>query len=265
MGASQKFILLTNDDGIESQGLEILATELKVLAEVFVVAPLSERSGAGHSFSSGRAVRARRLRRNVVGIDGTPTDCVMFAVRHILARRPDLVVSGINKGPNLGDDVTYSGTVGAALEGALLGIPAFAVSLSGRDNYQFGEAADFARYLAGVVLDRGLPPRLFLNVNVPVGIPRGVSVTRQGRRVYRDRVEESRDPNGDVYYSLRGEEPGGVWEEGTDLEAIKNNMISITPLDADLTGETLMEELRGWNLDLEGARAGGANGEGERG
>ena len=260
MGANQKLILLTNDDGIESQGLEVLAEELRAVGEVFVVAPLREQSASGHSFSAGRAVRATHLGKNVVGVDGTPTDCVLFAAKHILPRKPDLVISGINKGPNLGDCITYSGTVGAALEGALLGMPAFAVSLSARSNFQFGKAAAFAGYLARVVLARGLPPRVFLNVNVPAGLPRGVSVTRQGRRTYRNWVEESRSPEGDIYYSLQGEEPGGIPEEGTDLEAIQKNMISITPLEVDLTGEAFVEELRGWNLGLEGLRSGGANG-----
>lgn len=244
-------ILVSNDDGVHSEGLRVLAKGLEVLGEVFVVAPDRERSAAGHSLTLNRPLRATQLAPNCYAVDGTPTDCITLAVMRILEGRPDLVISGINMGPNLGDDVTYSGTVSAAFEATLLGIPAFAVSVVAKEDFFFQGAADFSLYLAELTLRKGLPPDTLLNVNVP-NLPlseiAGVEITRQGKRVYSDSIVEKMDPRGRAYYWIGGEEP--TWERlgGTDYEAVMENKISITPLHLDLTNYAALEELKNWDF-----------------
>lgn len=250
-------ILISNDDGIDSPGLRALAEGLEGLGEVTVVAPDRERSAVGHALTLTRPLRAQHLRARWYSVDGTPTDCVTLAVMGLMARRPDLVVAGINLGSNLGDDVTYSGTVSAAMEGTLLGIPAFAISLDGEAGLDFGPAAAFARHLVREILARRLPAQTLLNVNVPnvpAGRIRGVAITRQGRRIYRETIVEKVDPRGKAYYWIGGQDP--TWEagKGTDFEMLTAGYISVTPLHLDLTNYRALEELRGWGLDLNGAR-----------
>ncbi len=248
--AARKLILLTNDDGIDSPGLAILRERLSEVGEVFVVAPDRQRSAAGHSFTAFDPVPVKRVDGHSVAVGGTPTDCVLFAVKRILGRKPDLVVSGIKCGANLGDDVTYSGTVAAALEGTLHGIPAFSISLAAREGCRFEQAAGFAVHLASVMLENELPPGVWLNVNVPaVERIEGVRVTRQGRRIYHDEIVETEDAEGKVFYRLGGSEPGGVPEGETDLDAIRQNMISVTPLRIDLPSHAHLDLFRGWRLD----------------
>jgi 5'-nucleotidase len=181
---------------------------------------------------------------------GTPGDCVALALLGVLERRPDLVVSGINIGPNLGNDVSYSGTVAAAREGTMMGVPAIAVSLDGRRDADFRPAAAFAARLAQIAVEHQLSPEVVLNVNVPRSEIRGVAVTHLGRRVYRDELVVRHDPRGRPYYWLGGAEPEGELTEGTDTAAVANGYISITPVHFDLTNQRWLEQLRGWKLDV---------------
>jgi 5'-nucleotidase len=246
-------ILVSNDDGIHSEGITALAEVLGGLGEVVVVAPDRERSAVSHALTLHRPLRVEELGPGRYAVNGTPTDCVNLALNGILRhRRTALVVSGINKGANLGDDVTYSGTVSAAMEGTLLGVPSVAVSLVGRGPFRFEAAAVFARRLAAWVIERGLPPDTLLNVNVPTlgdGQPiRGVALTRMGRRRYGDAIIEKVDPRGKKYYWIGGEELEFVEEEGTDFHAISQGLISVTPIHLDLTNYKSFEALRALQL-----------------
>src|SRR5262245_4566916 len=188
-------ILVTNDDGYFSPGLDALADALRPLGEVTVVAPQTEASAVGHALTLRRPLRLEKVRDGVYSVDGTPTDCVNIAIDEVLEGPPDLVVSGINKGLNIGDDVTYSGTVAGALEGALLGYQAIAVSLKfTREGWDFGVAASVAAQLGGALLERPLPNRTFLNVNVPLGVPKGIRATVQARRNHITKVDMRLDP-----------------------------------------------------------------------
>jgi 5'-nucleotidase len=256
MGRDERpLILVCNDDGIGAAGLRVLADSLLPLGQVVVVAPDRERSAAGHSLTLNRPLRASHLDEGWYSVDGTPTDCVTLAVMDLLRRRPHLVATGINHGSNMGDDVTYSGTVASALEATLQGIPAFAMSLAGDGEYDFRGAAEFARQLAGEILERGLPPDTLLNVNVPNLPPdaiRGVVVTRQGRRVYSETVVRKIDPRGKAYYWIGGAAP--TWERlgDTDYDAVSSGRISVTPLHLDLTNHRVIDELKTWGLSTNG-------------
>lgn len=243
-------ILVTNDDGVYSPGILALAETLSSLGRTVVVAPDRERSAVGHSLTLHHPLRAEEIRPDVYAVDGTPTDCVNLGIHGLLERRPDLVVSGINRGGNLGDDITYSGTVAAALEATLMGVPAIAFSLDG-NSFQledFSPAASFAADLAKEVIARGLPSDTFLNVNFPPQTPRGVRLTRQGKRRYGDVVVEKIDPRGRKYFWIGVGELGFEEAEGTDFSAINAGFISITPLHLDLTNYRSFEALSGWNL-----------------
>ena len=229
-------ILVTNDDGVRSAGIRALGRALARLGDVVIVAPHVEASAIGHALTLRRPLRVERLEDAVYEVDGTPTDCVNIAIAKILGGAPDLIASGINKGYNLGDDVTYSGTVAGALEGALLGIPSFAVSLErSLDEYEWGHAADAAAQVAESVLQRGLPPRTFVNVNVPPGRPRGLRLTVQARRNHVTVVDERIDPRGGAYYWI--EEGQNNWEphDRSDYQAVRDGYVSVTPLQPDLT------------------------------
>jgi len=256
MGREERpLILVCNDDGIGSAGLKALAESLSPLGEVVVVAPDRERSAAGHSLTLSRPLRAVHLDEGWYSVDGTPTDCITLAVMGLLPRRPHLVAAGINHGSNMGDDVTYSGTVSSAIEATLQGIPAFAVSVAGDGEFNFQTAARIARRLAAEVLRRGLPRDTLLNVNVPNLPPeaiRGVAVTRQGRRVYSETVVRKIDPRGKAYYWIGGTDTN--WERvgDTDYDAVSSGWISLTPLHLDLTNHGAIEELQSWGLSLNG-------------
>ena len=247
-------ILVTNDDGIHSPGIIALAEALETLGEVIVVAPAHEMSAASHSLTLTRPLRIDEIDARHYSVDGTPTDCVTLAMNKILKDHPpDLVVSGINKGGNLGDDVTYSGTVAGALEASIYGLPGIAVSLVQRTNFDFRHAARFAAELTRRVLGDGLPRGTLLNVNVPPGEIRGVRVTRQGNKIIRPNVIEGTDPRQRKYYWI-GEE-SLIWNEeaGTDYEALRQGFVSITPLRTDLTDYNALEEFksRDWDTVLE--------------
>jgi 5'-nucleotidase len=235
-------ILVTNDDGYRSAGIEALASRLEQLGQVTIVAPIEEASAIGHALTLRRPLRLERISDRVYGVDGTPTDCVNLAITQVLHGLPDVVVSGINKGWNLGDDVTYSGTVAGALEGALLGIPAVAVSLvrSSRDEYDFSYAADAAAMFVEAVLTNPLPPRTFLNINLPRGEPKGVRITVQAKRNHITSIAKRHDPKGRPYFWI--EEGQDEWEphDRSDYQAVRDGYISVTPLHPDLTAHAAL-------------------------
>jgi len=249
-------ILVSNDDGFFSDGIKVLAQRLRDLGEVWVIAPDREQSASGHSLTLHRPLRVTKASKkiqNVFMVDGTPTDCVNIGVNRIMPERPDIIVSGINQGANLGDDVTYSGTVAAALEAVLLGIPAIAVSVSPTpsDDYNFDAAADFAAFLVEQVLKHGLVANTLLNVNVPSEVKIGdhrCVITRMGKRIYSDVVEEKLDPRGKRYYWIGGAKVGSKVEPGTDCEANDVGRISITPVQLDMTNYKFLSKLPHWQL-----------------
>jgi 5'-nucleotidase len=231
-------ILISNDDGIHAEGIVALERSLAALAEIYTVAPEREQTSMSHALTLHRPLRVREVDANRLAIDGTPTDCVKLALTGLLPVRPDLVVSGINKGPNLGDDIIYSGTVSAALEGALLGVPAIAVSLVTFERFDFKVAAEFTAALVQRVQQQGIPSEMLLNVNVPA-LPReqikGWRFTRQGKRHYSENIVERVDPRGKKYYWIGGDDLGFAKDDGTDCMAVHEGYISVTPLQVDMT------------------------------
>ena len=249
-------ILLSNDDGFDAPGLAALADGLASLGRIIVVAPDREQSGSSHSLTLHQPLRVKRIAEDRYRVEGTPTDCIHLAVLHLMkGSRPDLVVSGINRGYNLGDDVTYSGTVAAALEALLLGVPSIAMSRGSRPPLEFGPSAEIAMLLARQVLERGLPRGTFLNVNVPPGEGHGFRVTRQGRRVYGQGVIERLDPKGRAYYWVGGEPPGARPDPGSDLAAVARGEVSVTPLHGDWTNHAAQDVLGKWELPFAAAVA----------
>ena len=247
-------ILVTNDDGIHSAGIKALAEALEELGDVVVVAPAHEMSAASHSLTLMRPLRIDKIDESHYSVDGTPTDCITLAMSHILKDDlPSLVVSGINKGGNLGDDVTYSGTVAGALEAAIYGLPGIAISLVQRVDFDFGPAAELARELARRVLGDGLPQGTLLNVNVPPGPVRGVRVTKQGTKIIKPTIIEGTDPRQRKYYWIGEESLTWNEEEGTDYEAVRHGLVSITPLRNDMTDYRVLDEIksRDWDVILE--------------
>jgi len=238
-------ILVTNDDGIHAAGLGALADALADLGDVYVIAPDREQSAVGHSLTLHRPLRADPRGDRRFAVNGTPSDCVNLGVLGLLPAAPALVVSGINHGSNLGDDVTYSGTVSAAMEGTLLGVPSIAVSLENPEA-GFGEAARIARLVATRVLVEGLPPRTLLNVNVPAAPPRGIRLTQLGHRVYKEKVVEQSDPRGRTHYWIGAGPPQWDESDATDIAAVHDGYASITPLHLDLTHFGALARLAEW-------------------
>ncbi|MDT5123909.1 MAG: 5/3-nucleotidase [Acidobacteriota bacterium] len=242
-------ILLTNDDGIHSDGLVKLEEALREVGDVYTVAPAAEMSGASHSLTLARPLRIRRIDERHWTVDGTPTDCVTLALHKIIPEeeRPDICVSGINHGGNLGDDATYSGTVAGALEATILGVPGIAFSLVARENFDFTEAAQFATTAARKVLQEGLPEGTLLNINIPKGEIKGVRVTRQGLKNARPVISEHIDPRGKPYYWIGEEYFAWNSAEGTDYHAIEHGYISVTPLKSDMTDHSALTAIETWN------------------
>jgi 5'-nucleotidase len=248
MNRERKRILVTNDDGIHAEGIRALEAALKDLGDVYVVAPLTEMSGAAHSLTLARPLRIRQVDARHWTVDGTPTDCVLLALNQILKpeEMPHICVSGINHGPNLGDDATYSGTVAGALEATILGVPGLAFSLVATRNHDFTEAARVAAELTAMAISDGIPKGTLLNINVPKGVPKGVMVTKQGFKDARPVVTEHIDPRGKEYYWI-GEQREGFHADGnTDFEAIDEGFVSVTPMRADLTNYSALEALKHW-------------------
>lgn len=248
-------ILVTNDDGYRSQGIVSLADALSAIGDVIVVAPTEEASAIGHALTLRRPLRLEQIRPNVYGVDGTPTDCVNIAITQVLnGRLPDLVVSGINKGWNLGDDVTYSGTVAGALEAALLGVPGLAISLARtREEYDFSESARAAATIAASMLARPLPPWTFLNVNVPKGKAKGFRTTVQAKRNHITEVVVRDDPKGRPYFWI--DEGQNEWapHDQSDYQAVRDGYISVTPLHPDLTAHHALSAVDALSLETEDA------------
>jgi 5'-nucleotidase len=247
------YILLTNDDGIRAEGLLNLREAISGLGRVVVVAPERQQSASSHALTLSDPLRINWLDDDTIAVDGTPTDCVLLAMRGLLERKPDMLVSGINHGPNLGDDVTYSGTVAAAFEGTLLGLPSVAISVCSWTDCRFEAARRFAAAIAAKVLEKGLPEGTLLNVNVPSLPPeeiKGVKITKLGKRIYRDAVIKKKDPRGKDYYWIGGKTPIWCVGEETDFSAIEDNMVSVTPLHLDLTDYKSLDALRSWALEF---------------
>jgi 5'-nucleotidase len=251
-------ILVTNDDGVTAPGLLALAREMRNLGEVSIAAPDRNWSASGHVKTMHRPLRVKPTNladgTQALATDGAPSDCVALAVLGILEDKVDLVVSGINPNPNLGHDVTYSGTVTAAMEAVIWDLPGIAVSLDSPGNHladlDYEPAAKVAGLVVRAVLRKGLPAGILLNVNVPYrpyDQLKEFRITRQGLRVYRDQLDSRVDPRGVPYYWIGGEAPTGVPEEGTDFGALSRGYVSITPLQMDMTAYSEMESLRTWD------------------
>jgi 5'/3'-nucleotidase len=255
-------ILLTNDDGVTSRGLLAAKRALDEVGTVSVIAPDSNRSAVGRGITIDRPLTVTEVTLRdgsaAFATDGTPVDCVRFAALGLIGEPPDLIVAGINYGVNLGDDVTYSGTVAAAFEGIVLGIPAVAVSQQSREagihfrrqsGYDFSPAAAFLPRLVGLIAARGLPPGTILNVNAPPPPVAGCSVVRLGRRIYRDRLELASDERGRRRYHIYGDDPSYHDEADTDFQAIAQGRIAVTPIHLRLTSDAALSELAAWPLD----------------
>ena len=248
MNREKPRILITNDDGIHSEGIKALENALLDVGDVFVVAPESEMSGASHSLTLSRPLRIRQIDERHWTVDGTPTDCVTFALNRILPPelRPHICASGINHGANLGDDATYSGTVAGALESTILGVPGLAFSLVASRNYDFDESARVAREMVAKSLVEGLPEGTLLNVNIPKTTIKGIRVTKQGFKDARPIISEHIDPRGKLYYWIGEERSGFHPEGGTDFEAIDEGFVSVTPMRSDLTNHQAIKMLKNW-------------------
>jgi 5'-nucleotidase len=246
-------ILITNDDGIHAEGLRVLAEALRPLGHVTIIAPDREQSATSHSLTLHRPLRIREIADGILTVDGTPTDCVLLAVHGFLKRRPDLVVSGINHGPNMGNDVFYSGTVAAASEGAFLGIPAIALSMAAWKGGPFETAGRVAGKLVPDLIRAGIPPGKCMNVNIPALAwedLKGIRVTRLGIRVFRDVIVEKTDPRGKSYYWIGGEDPTWEHDETSDFTAVSEGYVSVTPLTFELTHYKGIVDLESIGLKL---------------
>ena len=252
---NKPLFLLTNDDGIDAPGLYALSQELQKIGKVIIVAPSIERSAVGHAITLFDPLRVWDYYRDGAfygyAVNGTPADCVKIACGAIIDRKPDVVVSGINLGPNTGINIIYSVTVSAATEGAILGIPSFSISLATYKNPDFKYAAKFALKLAGLLLENGLPRGIYLNVNVP-SCPeeeiKGVAITRQGQAIFEEKFDQRIDPRGRIYYWLTGQKVNKENDIDVDDGAIQNKMVSVTPVHYDLTRYDFLEKLKEWKL-----------------
>jgi len=252
-------ILISNDDGIYSQGLYELAKRISVLGKVTVVAPDKEQSAIGHAITMHQPLRCRKIKLHDLDIDawwvnGTPADCVKLGVETILSVKPDLIIPGINDGENLGTDIIYSGTVSAAIEGSMFNIPSIALSYARHCGADFSAPAEIAVQVIQQVLDHKEKDNMLLNINIPetegIEFLKGVKVTRLGVKKYRNNFEERKDPRGNSYYWLAGELIQDEIGEDTDIYAVRNGYVSITPIHIDLSGYEDIKKIRDWNISL---------------
>ncbi len=249
----KRTILITNDDGYGARGMEILCTALDGLGELFVVAPAEEQSASSHSLTVRQRIEAHKVGTNRYKIAGTPTDSVLLGVQGLLRRKPDLIVSGINHGPNMGEDVTYSGTVAAAIEGTILGVPSIAISSLQRTITNEEPVARIARIVVEKALQLGVPRDCLLNVNIPdpsISPAKGVRVTKLGSRAYESLLLEEKGERGETYFTVGGEDPVWKADEGTDIAAVRMGYVSITPLHLDSTHYKAVVEMEQWRFDL---------------
>lgn len=239
-------ILISNDDGIHSKGIGTLIEAVNNIGEIYVFAPDSERSASSHSFSLHKPITFKEIAENVFITNGTPTDCVLFAVRGLMKKKPDIILSGINHGANLGDDITYSGTVAVAIEGTLLGIPSIAFSyVEFEKNPELTFSKKVARWVTEKVLKTGLPKGILLNVNIPKECNGKIRITQLGKRIYRDSIIEI-EKDGNKIFTIGGDPPTWIKEEGTDFDAIEKGYVSITPIHLNLTDFRMMQKLKNW-------------------
>jgi len=255
---SKPKILLTNDDGINAQGIISLANSLADIAELYIVAPIFEMSAMGHAITISDPLKVTEIHRNGShfgwGIGGTPADCVKLAINGSLVPRPDMVISGINQGANVGVDIIYSGTVSAAYEGTILEIPAMAISLDSFAQKDYSHAGKVARLLVPRILEEGLPAGTLLNVNVPAGDYesfKGFKITEQGSGTYEETLERREDPRQRVYYWLSGTRVYKNQNPELDENAVRAGYVSVTPLHYELTNKGFMDPLKSWNLEIE--------------
>ena len=249
-------ILISNDDGIHAPGITALADEIKKIGDVVIVSPDKQQSAVGHAITMNSPLRVQKVDKHGAffgyAVDGTPADAVKLAVRSLLPHPPDLVISGINHGSNTAISVIYSGTVSAATEGTILGIPSFAISLTTYGEADFTYAAAFARKLALKIVEKGLPKGTLLNVNVPAVEAmdiKGVVITKQGKSVWNDEFESRRDPNDREYFWLKGDLLELDHDDDIDQRAILNNKVSITPIHYDLTDYATFEAMKKWDIN----------------
>jgi len=247
-------ILCTNDDGYLSTGIRVLASAARTLGSVTVVAPDREQSATSHSLTLHHPLRARRTPDGAWVVDGTPTDCVILAVNELVEGRPDICVSGINHGPNMGEDVLYSGTVAAAMEATVIGIPSVALSYTGDRHEELEGWEDIvARILSGILRDRSFPDDTLFNVNLPAVSPdevKGIRVTTLGRRRYSESITRALDPQGKEYFWIGGGVATWRGSSDSDFQAVQDGYVSVTPLHLDLTNYRLLEEVRSWDMSL---------------
>ena len=250
MKQKQPLILVTNDDGIHAPGIKALFEAMQDIGRPVMIAPERDKSAVSHSLTMDRPLRVKKIQPDRFAMDGTPTDCVTIGISKVLTEKPALVVSGINPGGNLGDDISYSGTVSAAIEGTMLGVPAIAFSVAGEEPFLFETAGRFAARIAKHVLLHGLPRDTLLNVNVPNCVfdkVAGIRFTRQGRRLYNGAIKETVDPWGRQHFWIGGGTPSWDKGEDTDSQAVLHNFISVTPLHLDLTNHEALADLqRNW-------------------
>lgn len=249
-------VLITNDDGIFAEGIYKLAKALSVKHKVFVVAPDRQRSATGHAITMHHPLRSNKIKFfdtdiSAWSIDGTPADCIKLAIEAILKEKPDFVISGINDGPNLGTDVLYSGTVSAAIEGAIHGIQSMAISMADTQNINYNIGAEFANNMVNKLIDNKLPKDTLLNINIPTCKKeelQGVKITTLGVRRYKNSFVERVDPRGQAYYWLGGEIIEENQSENSDVNSVKDKYISVTPIHYDLTDYDLNETMKKWNI-----------------
>lgn len=246
-------ILVTNDDGIASPGIHAVAAALGALGEVWIVAPDRERTAVGHAVTLHKPLRITKMASRIFMVNGTPVDCVNLALVKILPAPPALILSGINRGVNLGDDVMYSGTVSGALEGTILGIPSVAVSQEGGETFRFEVGAQYAARVAAEVLQHGLPAETILNVNIP-DVPlrsiKGVKITCLSRRRFNNPIVEKVDPRGRKYYWIAGTRQSWSRQQGADHEALERRLVSVTPIHLDTTYHAMLDHFRAWEQPL---------------
>lgn len=247
-------ILCTNDDGYLATGIRVLASAASALGTVTTVAPDREQSATSHSLTLHHPLRARRGVDGTWVVDGTPTDCVLLALNELLSERPDVCLSGVNHGPNMGEDVLYSGTVAAAMEATVMGIPAIAISYTGAYHEELDGWEHIVRAILQCIVGRdSLPGETLFNVNLPGGAPedvRGIRVTSLGQRRYADSITRANDPSGREYYWIGGGIASWRGAQDSDFQAVEEGYVSVTPLHLDLTNYELLEEIRSWDLTL---------------
>lgn len=240
-------ILISNDDGIEAEGIKILREAVDYLGRTIIFAPMSERSGSSHSFTIHTSIRVKKLNKDKYATNGTPTDCILYSVKGILDKKPDIILAGINQGANLGEDVSYSGTVAIAMEGTLLGIPSVAFSQVGyRKSFNKEFAKKIVKDITQLVLKERLPEGVFLNVNLPPEPNGKIKITKLGNRVYRDKIIKVGEDKEGVIYSIGGDSPTWIPEEGSDFNAIEEGFVSITPIHMEYTDFKMIKELIRW-------------------